>query len=78
MFFASSATSPRAVRDALLADVARARMALQLRADRLRYVLNGGADRAALSQIEAYEDAAAELAELLSRYDHGGDGATGF
>jgi hypothetical protein len=60
-----------AKRDALLADVVRARMVLQLRADRLRYALNRGADRALLSQIEAYEDAAAELAELLSRYDRG-------
>jgi hypothetical protein len=64
------------MRDALLADVARARTVLQRRADRLRYVLNG-ADRAVLPQIEAYEDAAAELAELLRRHDCAGDAGTG-
>jgi len=53
----------------LVADVARVRDVLLSRADRLRYVLNGRTDLTILAQVESYEDAAAEMTELLARYD---------
>jgi hypothetical protein len=58
-----------AERNALVADVARVRDVLLSRADRLRYVLNGRTDPTMLAQVESYEDAAAEMSELLARYD---------
>lgn len=58
-----------AARNALVADVARVRDVLLSRADRLRYVLNGRTDLTILAQVESYEDAAAEMTELLARYD---------
>ena len=54
--------------DVLRSRVTLVRAVLQSRADRLRYWLNGRADRAILAQIEAYEDAVAELGELLTRH----------
>jgi hypothetical protein len=52
--------------------VVRLRAVIQSRADRLRYFLHESADRVLLAQIEAYieayEDAAAKVEELLTRY----------
>jgi hypothetical protein len=58
-----------AARDALLADVARVRDVLLSRADRLRYLLDRHTDRTILAQVEAYEDAAAEMTEPLASHD---------
>jgi hypothetical protein len=53
----------------VLADLVEVRDAIQSRADRLRYLLAGRTNRFILAQVEAYEDAAAELTEILARYD---------
>jgi len=55
-----------APREITLADVARVRGVLRARAARLRYTLGGRNDPAVLCQIEAYEDAAAEVEDLLT------------
>ena len=54
---------------ALFADLVGVRETLQSRADRLRYLLNGRTSPFMLAQLEAYDDASAELSELLARYD---------
>jgi hypothetical protein len=57
--------------ESVLADVARVRSVLRSRAARLLYTLGGRHDPAVLSQVEAYEDAAAELEDLLTASDRG-------